>query len=257
LEPRIRDAKARFRQKVLVPLDKLALQLTPIDMSTTADRLTMRVRLAGHDQLGAHTARPRALSTSVISLQIHESALNNALARLDLNGREFNLPDLYRWIGEKLSRSDVPLPDDLPEDVTVKFAAADAVQVRCEDEHVEIRLAIAQLKQGRSKWRNFAVRTLYRPDHTQLQAQFVRDSAIFLDGESLKGKPQVVLRAIFSKVLSQKRPWSIIDERLASDPRLQGLQITQFISDQGWIALAYGPAGKVSVASKTGGAPLN
>ena len=185
---------------------------------------------------------------SVISLQIHESALNNLLARLDLDDREFTLPELYHWIGERLSRPDVPLPDDLPEDVTLRFAAADAVQVRCENEQVEVRLAIAQLKQGRKAWRNFAVRTFYRPDHTQLQAQFVRDSAIFLDGDSLKGKPQVVLRAIFSKVLSQKRPWSIIDEKLASDPRLQDLQITQFVTEQGWIALAYGPQGTPAVA---------
>lgn len=47
------------------PLGRLQLEAVPCGMSTTEDRLTMRLRLAGEDQLGAYTPRPRAMSDSV------------------------------------------------------------------------------------------------------------------------------------------------------------------------------------------------
>lgn len=57
-----------------------------------------------------------------------------------------------------------------------------------------------------------------------------------------RGKPEVVLRGIFSKVLSSaNRPWSLVDAKLAADPRLQDLHINQFVVEDGWIGLAYGP----------------
>ena len=61
---------------------------TSIGMETSADRLTMRLRLAADHQLGAHTPRPRAPSDSLASFQIHESAFNNLVSQLDLNGRK-------------------------------------------------------------------------------------------------------------------------------------------------------------------------
>ena len=51
VEPRISEARLRFKQRVQSPLDKLTLQAVPIDMSTSAERLSVRLRVAGHDQL--------------------------------------------------------------------------------------------------------------------------------------------------------------------------------------------------------------
>lgn len=72
--------------------------------------------------------------------------------------------------------------------------------------------------------------------------RFVRDrGTIFLEGKSLKGKPQLTLRAIFSRVLSLNRDLNLIDESVANDPRLKGLAISQFMVEHGWIGLAYSP----------------
>ena len=69
----------------------------------------------------------------------------------------------------------------------------------------------------------------------------MRDGTIFLEGRSLKGKPQVMLRTIFSKVLSVNRPITVLGEKIVGDPRMHDLAITQFAVEDGWIALAYSP----------------
>src|SRR6266404_3933752 len=111
---------------------RLALDPTALTMETTEARLALRSRLAGGDQLGAHTPRPEAPADSLASTQVHESTLNNLLDHLDLAGRTFTLPELHKWLSDKLSRGELKSPDDLPSGVHVTFAAKDPVRVRCD-----------------------------------------------------------------------------------------------------------------------------
>ncbi|MBI3836484.1 MAG: hypothetical protein HY288_00945 [Planctomycetia bacterium] len=247
VRPHLVKAAESVQKKQLATLNRLGLELVPLALSTTQERIAGRMRVAGTEQLGAHTPRPRAPSDSWFSLQVHQSALNNVIERLDLEGRTFALPELFAWLAEKLDRPQLTNQDDLPEDVRVTFAQKDAVRLRCNADRVEVTFAIAELVQRRNRWRDFAVRTFYWPEAEGLSPQFTRDagqardSTIHLEGKSLKGKPQLVLRAIFSKVLSRNRDLRLLDEKLTSDPRLNDLEITQFIIDDGWIGLAYSP----------------
>jgi hypothetical protein len=246
VRPRLVKAAESIQKKQLATLDRLGLELVPVGLSTTEERIAARMRVASAEQLGAHTPRPRAPSDSWFSLQLHQSALNNVLARLDLEGRKFALPDLFVWIGKKLDRPAMANQDELPEGVQVTFARKDAVRLRCEGDRVEVTFALAELVQGGNRWRNFTVRTYYRPEPDGLSPGFTRDSTIYLEG--FKGKPQVVLRTIFSKVLSLSRDIRLLDEELTSDPRVQDLEMTQFVVEDGWIALAYSPRRAANVA---------
>ena len=128
---RLLKAESEFRDRFVAPLARLGLDRTVIQLATSQDRLTARLRLGRHDQLGAHTPRPLALSNSLASVQIHESAINNLLDRFELAGRTFTLPELYQRISNPLGRMPVKVPDDLPENVVVTFAEEDPVRVRC------------------------------------------------------------------------------------------------------------------------------
>ncbi len=241
VRPQLIKAAQRIEKEQLATLKRLGLDLVPLGLSTTEERVVARVRLGGPEQLGAHTPRLRAPADSWFSMQLHQSALNNALERLDLDGRSFALPELFAWTAEKLNRPQLAKLDDLPDNVHLTFAKQDAVRLRCEDGRVEVRFAFAELKQGRNRWRNFTVRTLYWPEADNLDPRFVRDPTISFDGKSLKGKPEFVLRAIFSKVLSRNRDLRLLGEAITSDPRLKDLQVTQFAVEDGWIGLAYSP----------------
>ncbi len=238
--PKLTEAQDKVARDFIDPLRKLALDPTALAMETTDSRLVMRSRLAGCDQLGANTGRPEAPSDSFASAQIHESTLNNVLEHLDLAGRTFTLPELHAWLAEKLNRAGAKPPDDLPAGVHVTFAKKDPVHVRCESGRMELILNIAEIRDVRRRWHDFEVRAAYRPAATGLAAQFERDGTIELGG-AYKGKPEVALRGIFSKVLSRQRPLNLFSDKLAGDQRLAGLEVTQLVVEDGWIATAIGP----------------
>jgi hypothetical protein len=199
----------------------------------------LRIRLADELQLAAHTPRPRAPGNSLISLQLHESALNNVLESLDLAGREFTIAELYSWLGKKLHRADFKQPDDVPADVVVKFAADEPIRVQLVNGQLQLAIRLATLTHNRKRWRDFTVRARYQPDESTNAARFVRSGAIWLEGESLQGRAEFVLRSILSKALSIERPWQLVPQQLADDPRLADLDIAQFVVEDGWVGLAY------------------
>ena len=246
VEPRLAQVEQNFREKVLTPLEKLGLNPAIATLETTELRLTIRSRLAGDDQLAAYTPRPDAPAESVASMQLHESAANNLLDHLDLAGRTFTLPELHRHLNEKLSRTGKPLPEDLPQGVEVTFAKTEPMRIRCDTGRLELVLNIAEIRQGKHRWHDFEVRASYRPEMHGLAADFQRDGSIELGGQ-YKGKTEVALRGIFSKVLSRDRKINLLPSIVTDDPRLANLQITQFVLEDGWMALAIGPtAGSVA-----------
>jgi len=94
---------------------------------------------------------------------------------------------------------------------------------------------------GGARGSDFCLRTHYRPQAEGLDPRFVRDATIYFDGKGVRGKPVPVLRAIFSKVLSKNRDLRMLSQTVTSDPRLQGLAITQFVVEDGWLGVAYSP----------------
>lgn len=240
-DERLAEASRRFEDQALARLAGLSLEPTMAALRTTDERAIMRVRLATGEQLAAHTPRPRAPSDSILSLQMHESALNNVLTQLDLNGRQFQVPELHLWIASKLQ---LPEPDAEAlrhEDAVIGFADEDAVQVLCREDRVEVTLSLAEVSSGYNRWSNFSVRVFYRPESNGLHGELVRDGTIQLIGYGLGAKGQIALRGIFSRMFSKERPLPLVPPRLADEPRLADYEVTQFVIDDGWIGLALGP----------------
>ncbi len=236
-DAQLAKATELLRQRIVDPLEALALEPTMIGAETTPQRLAIRLRLAGEDQLGGHTPRPRAPSDSLASLQIHETAINNVLRRLQLEGRSFYLPELADHIAARLDR---PLSweiDEDSEDVKITFARQDALVVHCEDGRVALRLSIARMSKRPRRWRNFEVHACYRPQVNGRSVEFVRDGVVGLRGIGA----QLALRGIFNRVFSKKRPWQLTPAEFVDHSKLADLSVTQFVIDDGWIGVALGP----------------
>jgi hypothetical protein len=235
---RVTDAETKFDDKVLSPL--LEMQLDPVatQMMTTQDRLIMRCRLAGHLQLAANTARPRAPADSLLSVQIHQSAANNVVEQLRLDGKTYELRELYKELAEKFQEGETEVPDDIPEGVTLRFAEEEAVKVLFQNGRALLSIRLAELDSGRRTWQDFEVRGYYRPETATSNADLVRDGTIELIGDKLGFRDQIALRAIFSKVLSKNRKLELIHQRLVNEPRLDDVRVTQFVIDNGWIGVA-------------------
>jgi hypothetical protein len=230
-----------MNERVFDPLNSLSLDPQLLEAETTPKRFTMRLRLAGEDQLGSHTPRPQAPEDSLASVQIHESVLNNSIQRLQLNGRTFTLPELSKHVAARLNR---PAPWEISPDqadVKITFAEKDAVVVRCQDKRVSLTLSIAQLyKPSRKPWKNFQILAFYRPEVQGRSAELVRDGVLQLKPQRISLTTRMALDGIFSRALSSKNAWGLVPEQIVKEPKLDYTAITQFDIEDGWIGISLG-----------------
>jgi hypothetical protein len=249
------EVVAHMNQRVFDPLNSLSLDPELIAAETTEKRFTMRLRLAGEDQLGSHTPRPQAIADSLASVQVHESAIDNGIQRLLLNGRTFTLPALSQYVATRLNRPTPWDTDPDQADVKITFAEKDAVLVRCQNNRVAITLSIAQLSKGPRKWKNFQVRAFYRPEVNGRSAVLVRDGVIQLPSHVSTGA-QLALRGIFSHAFSKDRTFELVPEQIIKEPKLSDAAITQFVIDDGWVGISLGPkSSAVTTARRPRSAP--
>ncbi|MGA2796619.1 MAG: hypothetical protein ABSE63_03460 [Thermoguttaceae bacterium] len=238
---RLEELVDNLNRKVFGPLVNLSLEPTMIEAQTTEQRMTMRLRVAGEDQLGSFTPRPQAQKNSLASFQIDESMLNNALQRLQLEGRTFTLPQLTERISERFQRPNTWQIAPENQDLTVTFAKKDAAALRCQEGRVMLTLNITKVSKEPRQWNNFQVRVFYRPQVNGRSAELVRDGVIQLICQRMSNGSQIALRGMFSKAFPQNDTIKLTPERFLADPKLQDLAITQFVIDDGWVGLGVGP----------------
>jgi len=243
-DARVAAANQQLRERVLAPLARLDLQPSVIEMETSPQRLTMRLRLAADEQLAGDSPRPQAPGDSLVSLQAHQSLLNNFCEQLHLNGRTFTVPELREYLDELFDRATVTDGDSAGEDVRMMFAAENAVHVQCEEGRIKLTLAFGQLSAETQSWRNFAANIYFRPEVDRLKVHLVRDGVIQLSGKRLNTKGQVVVRGIFNRVFPKDRAFDLVDDKWSNDARLSDLRFSQFLVQDGWIGIAIGPEAK-------------
>jgi hypothetical protein len=220
------------------PLVALSLEPTILDAQTTAERLTMRLRVAGVDQLGSHTPRPQAPVDCLASFQIHESMLNNALGRLQLEGKTFTLKELAERFSERFQRPDFWKINPEHEDVKITFAEKNAVTLQCRDGQAILALAVAELSKEPRVWRNFRVHVFFKPVINGRLAELERDGPIHLIGERMSIGTQIALRGVFSKAFPSGQRVTLMPDRFLNDANLKDLAVNQFTIDDGWIGVA-------------------
>jgi hypothetical protein len=236
-EPQFAELAQRVRDKVWMPLVNLGLDPTAVAMETSSMQATMRLRLASATQLAAHTPRPRAPVDAMLSLQVHESSVNNVVDRLALAGRRQTLEELIRMVCAKVG-AEPRIPDELPEGVTVQFADVQPLRVECRDGLVHVRVTLDAIESGRRDWLDIVAHVAYRPVCNGPQVFLERDGPIRLSGPGHEGRMELALRTIFGKIFPKERPIALLPEKIVDNPRLAGAQAVQAVSSDGWLAIA-------------------
>jgi hypothetical protein len=240
-EPQLADLEQRVTEKLWQPLVGLGLDPVAMAMQTTEEMATVRLRLAGDGQLAGHTPRPRVPSSAELSVQVHDTCLNNAFHQLEIAGRVFPLDELYLHIGERLGM-EVTLPDDLPSGVVIGFEEYEPIQVECRDGLVHVTVRIDSIESGRRDWYDVEAGVSYRLVAQDPQVVLEREGPVRIGGEGHRGRFEIGLRTVFGKIFPKERPIPLLPEKLASDPRLQDLTVSQAVVTDGWLAIALAPA---------------
>ncbi len=241
IEKSLRELKSQFVTRFQRPMRKLELNPTPVELETTSTRLIARYRIAGDHQLASHTPRPQAPGDSVLSVQIHESTVNNILEQLHLDGRTVELKTLYGEMSRLFQGKAAEIPEDVPDGVQLKFAKQDAIRVQFGQDEITIVLALEELSHKKRAWRHFVVRATYRPRPDRLDPSLERAGYVRLKGRRLKIGDQVVLRGIFSKVFSRRPPVHLLGRQIGQDPRFAPFALSQYVVRGGWIGVALSP----------------
>ncbi len=246
----VNDIRQQVEQSFTNPLAKYSVEITPLEMATTTQRSVARLRVAGKDQLAGHTPRPRALSDSLASLQVHESALTNAAVSLELNAERLTAGQLQTKLREKLPRLALEQPPEAKEDTIFQFAAQDAVQFHINDGRLELAIAITEFVQEDQHVRNFIVHAFYKPVVSGLTAELVRDGALGIEGvqRQIGAGDRALLYNVFKVVLGEERRLPVFRLENPDDPRLAGLMITQLVLEDGWLGVSVGPVTNGRVA---------
>ncbi|HMP08218.1 MAG TPA: hypothetical protein PJ982_17860, partial [Lacipirellulaceae bacterium] len=195
------ELQQRISEGMFSPLARFALDYEIVDMSTTDERAVLRLRMASPHQLAAHTPRPSAPSDSLASVQVHQSAVNNAIRGLNLDGRRMTVGELHQLLSQKFAQRAAEMPADLPQRAIVEFADHDAVQVACDGDCIEMTLHIAELRKGRDSIRNVLVHAFFRPVIDSLEVKLVRDGGLQFEGAHLRTGTRLVLHSVFGKLL--------------------------------------------------------
>ncbi len=247
-EPQLADLERRVTEKIWKPLVSLGLDPVVMAMETTEELATVRLRLAGEGQLSGNTPRPRVPAGAELSVQIHDTCLNNAFDRLDIAGRRFPLEDLYVYLGQKVG-VDVEVPDDLPEGVVIGFEEEEPIRVECHEGLVHVTLRIDSIESGRRDWYDFEAGVTYRLVSQNPQVVLEREGPIRIGGEGHRGRFELALRTVVGKIFPKEKSIPVLPPQLASDPRLANLDVIQAVVTDGWLAIALAPPAETSSAT--------
>lgn len=237
IENQLSEMQQYLNGNMIQPLTALELEPTPLEMRSTDERVIMRYRLAGFDQMGGNTARPRGLQNSLLSMQIHETSINNLLNRIDLNGEEFTTDELTCHLANVFGWQSSDAPQ--AREATFEFAHFDPIRVTFSHGSAAVQLNLKRLRIGNGKtWKNLTATCNFIPQTEGGKIVFVQDgSGVELSGHRLGLRDQVAVRAIFTALFKDQYELPILPKNIAQKLGPSAM-ITQLELNDGWIGLS-------------------
>lgn len=241
LNVKVQQWQDKLYVSVIEPLVRVGLEPSIVDLNTGSRSIAGRFRGAGTKQLAAHTPRPSSPIDSVLSVQLHQSGINNMVRQLRLGGRELTPHEFLREISTRFPAIHQQADDELPTEVKFTFDKYDPIRVEFHDGQAQLTLRLDSLQVGDNTWEDLEVSALYSPTSMDWDAKIVRESTVFLKGKRLGFRDQIALRAVFLKVLSKKHEIPLFPEGAGNDERLASFGINQLALHEGWLAVSLGP----------------
>ena len=246
VESKLAYARQYMNQNLIQPLVAMDLEPEAIEMATTTERIITRWRLAGRDQMAAYTSRPRALSGSLLSVQIHDSMINNLLMRIELNGQTFKTPELVAHLQKVMGVAQTQLPEQEKE-VEFQFADRDPIRLDFEDGKLRVQMNLKSLQiDGGKRLRNISASTYYIPYSQGMKLVLIReeDAGLDLNGRR-KPRDRAAIYAVFREVYKDQFELSTLPKKISAMVNQKNLKISQLVMTNGWIGISINEASMI------------
>ena len=247
IEMALHDLEASLTKNLLHPLIAMDLEPDPVQIKTTADRIDLRYRMAGRDQMAANTARPQGVPSSLMNLQIHESAVNNIASRFDMASKKFTTEELVDYLNGVVGTSMLELsPAAKKRSAEFVFAPFDPFRIQFVEDQIVVSINLKSFRIGEGKrWRNLTVKATYDPYitngfHLGLNQA---EEGVRVKGRRLNVGDQLAVSLICEMLFPEQFQIKMMPEKLGRQLRVQSLQATQFVVSNGWLGLSVGDNG--------------
>ncbi|MFK7766250.1 MAG: hypothetical protein AB8B55_03325 [Mariniblastus sp.] len=247
VEEEVEKGLAKLRQytyaNLVQPLVSMDLDPEPVQLATTQDQLIMRYRLAGRDQMAANTARPRDNGDSLLSFQLHQSMINNAIARIGLNGEEFSGQELKDHIREVFGAppQETFTDEESEKEVQIKFATFDPVHVGFENDRFAVTLNLKSLKVGEKgkRLKNISMTAVYAVRSSGMEIFLTQDdSGTLIRGKRLKLLDKASISTVMKVLFKQNYNFQTLPAQMAAKINGQNLEVSQLVVSNGWIGVS-------------------
>ncbi|MDB2525174.1 hypothetical protein N9X53_00665 [Mariniblastus sp.] len=228
--------------KLFQPLFGMDLEPEPKQLSTTEDQMVVRYRIGGRDQMAANTARPLDSATSLMSFQLHQSAINNAISRIGLNGNKFTVDELVTHLKEFVGAGNSTEPRaESDRHAEIGFAYFDPILVEFQEDQLRVTLNLRSLKIGEKGkvWKNVSLTAAYRfvRDGMKIQLQ-QNDDGTRIRGKRLRFGDKAAISTVMKVLFKKEYSVASLPEKIAQRIDTSQLEISQLSVSDGWLAVS-------------------
>ena len=238
----IKTVRQSANDNLLEPLIALDLEPTPMQLATTNSEIIVRYRLAGSEQMAANTARPATTDQSMVAIQLHQSLINNAIARFGLNGESFNSQELAAHLKQVIGIKAKAQSDNEQKDAQFKFASHDPIRIDFEDNRIKFVINMDSLQVGGSAKpiRRLSMTAAYEIQADGMQIRLVQDDSgtrVTSRGKRLRIGDRAVVSTVMKMLFEPIYSMNALPKQFRDRPQAQSLMISRLVIHDGWLGV--------------------
>ena len=243
VESEVNQLVARFRQglqqHVLSRLIAMDLEPETVQLSTSQSRIVGRYRIAGRDQMAAWQPRPTDYETDLLTVQIHQSAINNLLQRFELGGEEFNVTSFGQRIEEITGKPYTGTATDA--DASFTFKKYDAIRVDFEDGIASVQFSFKRFQIGNGHpWKDIVIKANFNPTYMGTGIVLDRDNLFEVKSSSdLRLADQIAIRGAFTVILEPQYSFDLLPAVVREKVPALTMGIDQLSLAKGWCGVSF------------------
>ena len=193
--------------------------------------------------MAANTSRPRDSGKSLMSFQLHQSAINNVIARIGLSGNRFTIDELKLHLRDVAGLQSLSSPTEEEDDqyAEIGFAYYDPIHINFQEDRMNIRLNLRSLKIGETgkTWKNISLTASYQfaVDGMKIQLQ-QDDDGTRIKGRRLRFSDKAAISTVMKVMFKKQYTMDSLPRKLKEKLDGQLLEVSQLVASDGWLAVS-------------------